>query len=87
MILPEKHIKVSESLFALGGYVLKQLERPKTVDAIWLEYAKINDTVLFPAYHSFDNLVLAIDFLFAIGAVNITKTGEIYNASLETIGQ
>ncbi len=35
MILPKKHIKLSESLFALGAVVLEQIDNPKTIDEIW----------------------------------------------------
>lgn len=84
MILPEKHIKLSESLLGLGGYVLKLLDKPRTIDDIWREYSKVNNTNMFPAYHGFDNLILAVDFLFTVGAVDIMRSGEIYNALTET---
>ncbi len=87
MILPEKHIKLAESLLGLGGHVLKLLDRPKTIDRIWEEYSKINDTLAFPANHGFDNLILSVDFLFTIGAININQSGEIYNASIETVSK
>jgi len=34
MIFPKKHIKLSESLFALGALILEQIDNPKTVE-IW----------------------------------------------------
>jgi hypothetical protein len=46
---------------------------------LWQEYSKINNKKdVFPAYHSFDNVILAVDLLFVIGAININSEGEIY---------
>ncbi len=78
MILPDKHISVSESLVGLGGFVLNSLVRPTTIDDLWSAYSKINNTDQFPAYHSFENLVLAIDFLFALGAVDQDSSGRLF---------
>ncbi|MBP1638940.1 MAG: hypothetical protein H6Q17_523 [Bacteroidetes bacterium] len=80
MILPSKHISLSESLLGLGGAVLQMItNRPCSLEYVWQEYSKINNNrELFPAYHSFDNVVLAVDLLFIIGAININSEGEIY---------
>jgi hypothetical protein len=81
MILPSKHISLSESLLGLGGIVLQIIMRkPCSLEYIWQEYSKINNNrEIFPAYHSFDNVVLAVDLLFMIGAININSEGEIYS--------
>lgn len=80
MILPSKHIKVSESLLGLGGYIMRALSNePKTVEDLWTTVEKLNQDRKFGAYHGFDNLVLALDFLFIIQAINITPEGFIYN--------
>ena len=81
MILPSKHISLSESLLGLGGVLLQIIaKRHCTLEYIWQEYSKINNKrEIFPAYHSFDNVVLAVDLLFMIGAVNINHEGEIYS--------
>jgi hypothetical protein len=80
MILPSKHISLSESLLGLGGIVLQIIiKRPCSLEYVWQEYSKINNNrQIFPAYHSFDNVVLAVDLLFIIGAININSQGEIY---------
>lgn len=79
MILPSKHINLSESLLGLGGVLLTFLRhKPYTIDGLWQEYSKINNTRdRFPAYHSFDNVVLAIDLLYMIGAIGLNEKGEI----------
>lgn len=82
MILPTKHISLAESIFGLAGVLVKILHTPKTIDDLWYLYLrKYNDKPAFPAYHNFDNLILAVNLLFTIGAVDINEIGEIYNAT------
>ena len=82
MILPSKHIKFSESLFGLGGILLSFLKEAKTVDEIWYKYSEINNTKkVFPAYHSFDNVILSLNYLFIIGAISIDNNGKIHHAT------
>lgn len=82
MILPTKHTKLSESLLGLGGVILKMVKEPLTIDELWEEYQKINNSKnYFPAYHSFDNVVLALNFLFMIGAIDLNKEGKIFHAT------
>ncbi len=78
MILPSKHIKNAESLLGLGGKLLSLLQKPMSIDELWLEFSKINSNKKkFPAYHSFDNVVLALDCLFIIDAINIDSEGRV----------
>jgi hypothetical protein len=81
MILPSKHISLSESLLGLGGVLLSIIiKQPCSLEYVWQEYSKVNNSrEIFPAYHSFDNVVLAVDLLFMIGAININSEGEIYS--------
>lgn len=78
MILPKKHIKLSESFFGFGGYLLQFIDNPITIDLLWAEFQKVNDTKEFPTYHSFDNFLLAINYLYIIGAINQDSKGAIY---------
>lgn len=80
MILPTKHIRISESLIGLGGYLLKFLKEPMTVDHLWLKFEKENNKK-FPAYHNFDNVVLSLNLLFLMGIIDINEKGELYNAT------
>lgn len=70
MIMPDKHIKISESLLGLGSFVLEELVKPQTIDELWSAFktAKVNGS--YPATHSFENLVFAVDMLYAIGVVS-----------------
>jgi hypothetical protein len=76
MLFPDKHLKVAESIFGLGGFILSILSDPKNADEIWLEFGTINNTKEFPAYHSFENIILAIDFLYLIGAIKENEEGR-----------
>ena len=81
MIMPTKHIRFSESLLGLSGIILNILSEPMTVDEIWYKYSEINNTKnKFPAYHNFDNLVLATNCLFLIGAIEIDSKGKLQHA-------
>ena len=80
MILPTKHIRISESLIGLGGYLLKLLKEPMTIDRLWIEFAKTNNQK-YPAYHSFDNVVLSLNLLFLMEIIDINEKGELYNAT------
>lgn len=79
MLLPSKHIGLSESLLGLGGYLLKLLDTPLTIDELWWRFQKINDSKKMPVYHDFDNVVLALNFLYSIRAVDIDEKGLIIN--------
>lgn len=77
MLLPEKHIRLSESILGLGGFVLSSLDSSKTVDALWEELQEAAGKEEFPSKHSFENLVLAVDFLFALGAIAALENGKL----------
>lgn len=69
MILPDKHISFAESLIGLGTFILNSLATPKTIDMIWLEFTKVRGNE-YPAFHSFDNLVLSINLLYALKMID-----------------
>lgn len=69
MLMPDKHISFSESLLGLGGYIVSQIKSPKSVDALWKAYQTDCSQSVYPFRHSFDNLMLAIIFLYAIDAI------------------
>lgn len=78
MILPSKHVSFSESLIGLGGVLLGFLKDPLSVDELWIKYSKINNSkTRFPAYHNFDNIILAINLLYSIGAIKMDDEGNL----------
>ena len=80
MILPSKHISIAESIFGLGGVLLNILQnKPQSIDSLWEEYSTINNQRDgYPAYHNFDNIIMALDLLFLIGVININSEGRLY---------
>lgn len=75
MLLPDKHISFAESLLGFGSFVLDNINQPITVDNLWRQFQR--QAVSYPAFQAFDNLVLALDALFALGLVEINKSGEV----------
>lgn len=65
MILPTKHIPTGHSLLGVGAIVLDALERPRTVSALW------DGVRSRPEVGTFGRLVLALDLLYAVGAVEL----------------
>ena len=63
-LLPTKHIPTSRSLVGIGAQVLGQLQSPSTVSGLW-ERIRNN-----PEVGSFRNFVLALNYLYAIGALD-----------------
>lgn len=64
MILPTKHVSAEHSLLGVGALVLSRLGRPRTVSALW-EDVRPNSQVA-----TFERFSLALDLLYAIGAVD-----------------
>jgi len=64
MILPTKHIKLSNSLLGVGATLLKYLDRNRTVTSLW------NETRTLPEIKTFDRFTLGLDFLFMMGVIN-----------------
>lgn len=76
MLIPAKHINFSESLLGFGGYILSNLDKPKSVDEIWIQYQSDLEENNYFSNHSFDNLMLTIIFLFSIGTID-EKDGRV----------
>lgn len=77
MVFPHKHVRLSESLLGLGSFVLETLDAPKTIDTVWKDYSEVNDTARFPAYHTFEHVVLTVVFLYSIGAIEEDELGKL----------
>lgn len=70
MILPTKYLAHDRALISVGGEVLKHLEEPRTVSALWdclcegQRYKPVETLV------SFDWFVLALSLLYSISAID-----------------
>lgn len=73
MILPSKHLPQHRALLTVGARVLTLLVRPKTVSALWEELNERggSQSALLPRAISYDWFLLALDLLYAIGAVEL----------------
>jgi hypothetical protein len=69
MLLPDKHIRISESLLGLGSFVIGHLNEPKSLDTLWSDMEAAWSSGAFPTRRSFEDLVLTLDFLYAIEAI------------------
>ena len=69
MLLPTKHLHLRESLLGLWAIIISILSEPKTLDKLWEEFTIINnkDNVSI----NLDDLVLTLDYLYAVGVVEI----------------
>ena len=81
MLLPDKHISFAESLLGLGTFVMENLAQPTTVDNLWRVFQRQASS--YPAFQNFDNLVLALDALFALGLIQMDAAGELYRKDPE----
>lgn len=81
MLMPKKHINLSESLIGIGGIILQCLGKSsKSLDAI-ISYTDqvINNNKNKKIYNNTDNVLLAIDYLYTIGVIDVNNEGGIYN--------
>ena len=82
-LLPEKHVRTSESVLGLGAVVLSVLDQGrKDLDGVWAAVQEqeavrrsVHGTV------TLDTVVLAIDFLFSVGAVQMGRDGVLAHAA------
>jgi hypothetical protein len=79
MILPSKHINNCESLIGLRSILLNKLKSPKSIEELWFEFDKINNSKECPTYHSFDNVILALDLLFVLRKISSSNNQIIAN--------
>lgn len=79
MLLPAKHISFAESLVGFGSFLLELLTEPLTVDQLWARFEQ--DSKLYPAHQTFDNMLLTITFLYGINSILIGRNGEIVKVS------
>ena len=66
-LLPNKHIPTSRSLVGIGALVLGRLETTSTVSGLW---GKVK---ISPQVGSFGNFILALNYLYAIGAIDYER--------------
>ena len=68
MILPTKRISADRSLLGLGARILRQLNYPQTVSRAWENVCRDEGDQV-----PYDWFVLALDLLYAIGAIALEE--------------
>jgi hypothetical protein len=64
MILPTKHIKLSNSLLNVGAEMLKHLDEAQTVTSLWNKARTVSNV------KTFERFTLGLDLLFMLGIVD-----------------
>lgn len=67
MILPNKHITLSNSILNAGATLLKYLDDAKTVTALWTQTKHLGEV------RTFERFTLGLDLLFMIGAIDFKE--------------
>ena len=84
MILPKKHVSLEESLFGFGAYLLEHIHAKITVDNLWTIYLKEYENMLYSTKFSFDQFIVTLDYLYAIGVLTINEKGELVSETVKT---
>lgn len=77
MLLPDKHITLAGSVVGLGGFLLAELDRPRTVDQLYQRITARRDDGAITAYHDLDSVLIALAFLYLVGAIEVAPTGAV----------
>lgn len=81
MLLPDKHITLSESLFGLAALVLTYLDQRRGFDQLMAVLTPQFATPDWPAYHNTETVSLALCFLHAAGLVDVSQEGDLYRCA------
>jgi hypothetical protein len=78
VLLPDKHITISESLLGLAALILTVLEESMSFDSLLAKVAKEFETPSWPAFHNAESVCLALCFLHSIGVVDVESNGDLF---------
>ncbi|WP_347813140.1 ABC-three component system middle component 6 [Streptomyces sp. BK205] len=81
MILPTKGIAADRALLTVGAQIIAELDEPSTVSGLWhlVRLKRSEDEDSTPL--TFDWFVLALDLLFAMGAIRTGPANTLRRAS------
>lgn len=74
-LLPHKHIRFSESLIGLAGFVRQLLKEPRSIDELWEILNQDKSGWLYKP--TFDQVVIAVVILFALGQLIEGELGRL----------
>jgi len=78
MLLPDKHIRISESILGLAGLVYDSLTAPKSLDALIDSLESRLESDQWPIAHSTQALTLSLCFLHSVNLVDVDSRGEFF---------
>ncbi len=79
MILPNKYIEPSQSLFYLGAITLNIIERKRiSLVDLWIGFKKNTKEKI-----SYTRFLQTLVYLYGTGIISYTKEGEIYNENIK----
>lgn len=67
MILPDKFIKLSDSMIGIGALMLPKLDNKNTVTSLW------NEVRSMPEISNYEIFILALDFLFILDLIEFNE--------------
>ena len=75
MIFPSKHLKFNHCLLNLGALILKSMQKGQLyfVDDVW----KCIKEQHIAMQYTFNDLILAFDFLFILGSISVNSEGKL----------
>lgn len=84
MILPRKQVSMNESYFGFGGFLLQKLASPISIEDLWDYYKAEYTEGKYPVKFSFDQYIMALDYLFIIGAITKDERGLLCYETVES---
>ncbi|WP_404309156.1 ABC-three component system middle component 6 [Neorhodopirellula lusitana] len=78
MLLPDKHIRISESILGLAGLVYDSLVTPKSLDGLIDNLESRLESDQWPAEHSTQAVTLSLCFLHSINLVDVDSRGDFF---------
>lgn len=75
MLLPHKHVRFSNSLIAIAGYIRSLIDGPVSIEELWLKIERKNKTTIITP--SFTQFMLAVDILFCIKQITLDNENRI----------
>jgi hypothetical protein len=74
MILPTKHLKLSNSILNAGSILIRHIDAAQTITYLW------DQTRNLPEIKTFERFILALDFLYILGLIDF-KDGMLKKVS------
>lgn len=83
MLLPSKFVQADQALVSLGGQILLQLDKPRTVPELWRRVNEWRDDRGMLSFVPFWWFSLAMDVIFSIGAIEVVN-GQLRRVEIAT---